>query len=146
MQSGGDDRKVVYSTNGDVMTLRKVFLPILLCGLLVSCLHAPKAEQKPFAGTLEDYKLSVAFAVANNWAYRVGKEAGDKHDEALIRLTILRNGEIKEITFVKRATDPEINASILTAIKKSEPFPAFPENFSEDQIEVGIRAVPKGSN
>ena len=112
--------------------------------MILACMHTEKIGNTPFSGTAESYKVEVALKVAKNWAFAYDDNASNQKDEALILLTIDRNGQVKDIAFVKEPMDKGFKASILKAIKQSELFPAFPADFVEDQIQVGIKAVPKG--
>lgn len=115
---------------------------ILLTLLVVACGHPEKADNTLFTGTVENYKLEVAFKVAANWVFPAD-DTSNQEDEAYIVLTIDRDGYLKDIAIVREPRSKSLKKSILSAIKRSEPFPPFPENFYQDQIEVGIKASPK---
>ena len=89
------------------------------------------------------YKLEVANKVAKDWAFANHGNTSNNKNEALILLAIDRQGQIMDIAIVIEPGSKSLKASVLKAIMQSEPFPAFPENFNDDQIEVGIKAVPK---
>jgi outer membrane biosynthesis protein TonB len=105
-------------------------------------MKAKPPEELPIVKDVQEYKIAVALKVAQNWAYKYEGKAEDTAPEALITVTILRSGEIKNITFVKKADDPTLNETARAAIIKSSPFRPFPDNFVENEIDVGIRATP----
>jgi colicin import membrane protein len=59
--------------------------------------------------------------------------------EAVIAVTILRNGALADLAFEKKSGNEYFDESALKAIKKATPFPALPEWFMESSLEIGIR-------
>jgi outer membrane biosynthesis protein TonB len=108
-------------------------------------MKAKPPEKQTIVKDVPEYKIAVAIKIAQNWAYKYEGKAEDTVPEALITVTILRSGELKDITFVKKADDPTLNQTARAAIIKSAPFPPFPDSFVENELDVGIRATPKAS-
>ena len=52
------------------------------------------------------------------------------------------SGELIGSRFYRKSNDQGLNESAMEAINKSAPFKGFPEHFSQDEIEIGIRFAP----
>ena len=59
--------------------------------------------------------------------------------ETIIVLTIERNGKIQKWWFEKKSGNDLYDQMAARAIKKAEPFPPIPKEFSENTLEIGIR-------
>ena len=62
--------------------------------------------------------------------------------ETIIVLIIERNGKIQNILFEKRSGNTLYDQSAMRAIKKAEPLPPIPKEWSDDTLEIGIRFFP----
>jgi colicin import membrane protein len=58
---------------------------------------------------------------------------------AVVNVTILRNGTITELRFEKRSGNRYFDDSVMRAIRKASPFPPLPSDLGEQSIELGIR-------
>jgi colicin import membrane protein len=86
------------------------------------------------------YQMEIETAVKNNWAYPVAllnAEEG-KTPEAVVILTVRKDGKILEHSFKKRSHNPLFDDSVLKAIQKSDPLPPFPPGYKKRNEEVEI--------
>lgn len=59
--------------------------------------------------------------------------------EAVVAVTIMRDGSISGLAFEKRSGNRVFDESVESAVRKAEPFPPLPGWLNEPHIEVGIR-------
>jgi colicin import membrane protein len=76
--------------------------------------------------------------IRDQWALPEGILAQD-NIEAVIAVTILRNGTVVDLNFEKSSGNKYFDESAVKAIKKASPFPALPEWMRGSSLEVGIR-------
>ena len=94
----------------------------------------------PSGLTIQIYKMEVESRIKSNWAYPVGiaNENKRKGLEAIVILTVQRDGTISEYRFKKRSKDPFFDESVTKAIERSNPLPPFPEGFLKMTEEIEI--------
>jgi len=63
--------------------------------------------------------------------------------EAIVVITVSRDGKILSFAFEKKSGDENLDASVERAIKKADPLPPFPPDLKESVLEVGIRFIPE---
>jgi len=63
--------------------------------------------------------------------------------EAIVVITVNRDGKILSFAFEKRSGDENLDASVERAIKKADPLPPFPPDLKESVLEVGVRFIPE---
>ena len=54
-------------------------------------------------------------------------------------MTVLRNGQVTNISFEKRSGNSFFDQSAYRAIKKSDPFPPLPAWIQDSSVELGIK-------
>ena len=62
--------------------------------------------------------------------------------ETVIAVRIARSGGLELVNFEKRSGNSYFDDAALKTIKKSSPFPPFPNRLTDDSIEIGIRFHP----
>jgi colicin import membrane protein len=62
--------------------------------------------------------------------------------ETVIAVRIVRSGGLDLVNFEKRSGNRYFDDAALKAVKKSSPFPPFPNRLTDDSIEIGIRFHP----
>jgi len=62
--------------------------------------------------------------------------------ETIIVLIIEPNGKVQKIWFEKKSGNALYDQSAIRAIKKAEPLPPIPKEWSDDTLEIGIRFFP----
>ena len=96
----------------------------------------------PTGIALRVYKMEVEERIKSNWAYPVGITDEEKRKglEAIVILTVKRDGTISEYHFKKKSNDPFFDESVTKAIEKSNPLPPFPEGYvkSSEEIEINF--------
>jgi outer membrane biosynthesis protein TonB len=63
--------------------------------------------------------------------------------ETIIVLIIGRDGKIQKWWFEKKSGNALYDQMAMRAIKKAEPLPPIPKEFSENTLEIGIRFIPE---
>jgi len=88
------------------------------------------------------YQQEISYHILKNWVF--SEELAGKHAdlEAILKIKILANGEIKEIRFEKRSGNRYLDESAYKALMKTNPLPPLPKGFK--LYEVGLIFTPKG--
>jgi len=86
------------------------------------------------------YQMEIETAIKNNWSYPVALSHSRKGDipEALVILTLRKDGKILKTWFKSRSSNPLFDDSVMKAIEKSDPLPAFPPGYRKSYEEVEI--------
>ncbi|MBN2515259.1 MAG: TonB C-terminal domain-containing protein [Deltaproteobacteria bacterium] len=106
--------------------------------------HRDSSLQVSSRGDVEmTMKMKVYYSVIwskirEQWTFPEGILSNDDY-EAIIAVTILRNGIIADIDFEKKSGNRYFDESAVKAIRKASPLPALPEWLRESSLEVGIR-------
>ena len=83
------------------------------------------------------YELEINNWIKGNWAYPV--TLGQNMDlEAIVLLSVRRNGSISRTTFIKRSGNAIFDQSVTKAIEKSDPLPPFPEGYRRNQEDIEV--------
>jgi len=88
------------------------------------------------------YQHEISYHILKNWVF--SEELAGKHTdlEAILKIKILANGEIKKIWFEKRSGNRYLDESAYKALMKTNPLPPLPKGFK--LYEVGLIFTPKG--
>jgi colicin import membrane protein len=84
------------------------------------------------------YYTLIWSRIKGNWALPQGIFPGEVL-EAVIDVTILRNGAVTEVKFEKRSGNSYFDESAMKAIRKASPLPPLPAWVGDSSLEVGIR-------
>jgi colicin import membrane protein len=88
------------------------------------------------------YQMEIESAIKNNWSYPVAlvNLRRGKVPEAVVILTVRRDGKILKTWFKRRSKNPLFDDSVLKAIKKSDPLPGFPPGYRKtyDELEINF--------
>jgi colicin import membrane protein len=84
------------------------------------------------------YYAMVWSRIKGRWALPQGILHGEVL-EAVIDVTILRNGAVTQVNFEKRSGNGYFDESAMKAIRKASPFPPLPAWIGESSLGVGIR-------
>lgn len=83
------------------------------------------------------YELEINTWIKGNWAYPVA--LGQNMDlEAIVLLSVRRNGSISGTKFIKRSGNAIFDQSVTKAIEKSDPLPPFPEGYKRNQEDIEV--------
>ena len=72
-----------------------------------------------------------------------GLPKGKGGPETVIVIVIEREGRIQKSWFEKRSGNALYDQSTMRAIKKADPLPPIPKEFSDNTFEIGIRFYPE---
>jgi len=92
---------------------------------------------------LEDYCTSIWAKIKQEWTLPENLAKGKTDLEAIIVVSIEREGKIQKTWFEKRSGNALYDQMAMRAIKKAEPFPPIPKEFSDNTFEIGIRFYPE---
>ncbi len=101
--------------------------------------YGPGGTGKRQLELLDIYNAEIWDRIRRNWAFSQEMAGNRESFEAIVIVKIMRDGEIKDIWFEKRAGDSYFDDSVLKAVKKSNPLPPLPDGFLRPYYEVGFR-------
>lgn len=87
------------------------------------------------------YYTEIWNAIRSQWA--LPDPAKYKGMEAILVLSIRRDGKILDIRFQKRSGNALFDESAEKAVRKADPLPPFPAIYSPSQEEIGVRFRPE---
>ena len=92
---------------------------------------------------LSDYYNRIWEKIKKEWTLPGDLPKGKTNLETIIVVIIERDGKIQKSWFEKRSGDAHYDQMAMRAIKKAEPLPPIPKEFSDDTFEIGIRFHPE---
>jgi len=101
----------------------------------------------PFGGSalqskLDEYYSGIWEKIKKEWTLPGDLLKGKTNLETIIVIIIERDGKIQKSWFEKRSGNALYDQMAIRAIKKAEPLPPIPKEFSDDNFEIGIRFHP----
>ena len=90
----------------------------------------------------DDYYNMIWAKIKKEWTLPEDLPKGKTDLEAVIIVIIERDGKIQKSWFEKKSGNALYDQMAMRAIKKAEPLPPIPKEFSDDTFEVGIRFHP----
>jgi TolA protein len=103
----------------------------------------------PFGGSsalqskLDEYYSTIWESIKKEWTLPGDLTKGKADLETIIIIVIWRDGKIQKSWFEKRSGNPLYDQSAMRAIKKADPLPPIPKEFSDNTFEIGIRFYPE---
>jgi TonB family protein len=103
----------------------------------------------PFGGSsalqskLDEYYSRIWEKIKKEWTLPGDLLKGKPGLETIIVITIERDGKIQKSWFEKRSGNALYDQSAMRAIKKADPLPPIPKEFSDNTFEIGIRFYPE---
>jgi TonB family protein len=103
----------------------------------------------PFGGSsalqskLDEYYSTIWERIKKEWTLPGDLTKGKAELETIIILVIERDGKIQKSWFEKRSGNALYDQSAMRAIKKADPLPPIPKEFSDNTFEIGIRFYPE---
>jgi colicin import membrane protein len=91
---------------------------------------------------LNDYYGTIWVKIKKEWTLPENIPKGEKSLEAIIVVIVERGGKIQKSWFEKRSGNALYDQMAMRAIRKAEPFPPIPEEFTDNTFEIGIRFHP----
>jgi len=83
------------------------------------------------------YQMEVETRIKGNWTYLPANQ-NKKDLEATVLLKVREDGTILKSEFKKKSKDSIFDQSVLKAIERSNPLPAFPEGYKQSYEEFEI--------
>jgi len=81
-------------------------------------------------------------AIQQNWVFNEMLAGLDQNLEVRILIKILKNGEIRDISYETRSGNPYLDQSAKRAIQRANPLPALPKGMAS--YDVVVIFTPKG--
>jgi TonB family protein len=103
----------------------------------------------PFGGSsalqskLDEYYSTIWERIKKEWTLPGDLTKGKAELETIIIIVIERDGKIQKSWFEKRSGNSLYDQSAMRAIKKADPLPPIPKEFSDSTFEIGIRFYPE---
>jgi TonB family protein len=91
---------------------------------------------------LDFYKMVLQSAIQQNWVFNEMLAGLDQNLEVRILIKILKNGEIRDISYETRSGNPYLDQSAKRAIQRANPLPALPKGMTS--YDVVVIFTPKG--
>ena len=91
---------------------------------------------------LDAYYTMIWAKIKAEWTIPENLPKGGADLETVIVVIIERNGKIQKAWFEKKSGNSLYDQMAMRAIKKAEPLPPIPREFSDNTFEVGIRFLP----
>jgi TonB family protein len=92
---------------------------------------------------LNDYYNRIWAKIKEEWTLPENLPKGKIDLETTIIVIIDREGKVQKLWFEKRSGNVLYDQMASRAIKKAEPFPPIPKEFSDKTFEIGIRFHPE---
>ncbi len=97
-----------------------------------------KKNYKP----IDLYNMVLASAIHQNWVFNERLARMDKNLEARVVITILKNGDLRDIFFETRSGNAYLDETAEKAIRKALPLPELPKGYNT--YTVGLKFAPSG--
>jgi colicin import membrane protein len=91
---------------------------------------------------LSDYYNAIWAKIKEEWTLPKTLPQRETELETIIVVVIEREGKIQKLWFEKRSGNALYDQMAMRAIRKAEPLPPIPEEFSDRTLEIGIRFYP----
>ena len=92
---------------------------------------------------LNDYYSTIWAKIKKEWTLPEDLPKGKKDLETVIVVIVERDGKVQKSWFEKRSGNAHYDQSAMRAIKKADPLPPIPKEFSDETFEIGIRFHPE---
>jgi TonB family protein len=92
---------------------------------------------------LDEYYSTIWERIKKEWTLPGDLTKGKAELETIIIIVIERDGKIQKSWFEKRSGHALYDQSAMRAIKKADPLPPIPKEFSDNTFEIGIRFYPE---
>lgn len=93
---------------------------------------------------IDFYRSLVPNHIENNWVFNEQLVGGRSDLVSVIVIKIMKNGEITDIWFEKKSGNSYFDDSVYKAVKKSNPLPPLPREYTQPYYELGLIFTPKG--
>jgi TonB family protein len=112
----------------------------LSCAFIVSCIGATAKISR--VDLEKKYRFDVASTIEKNWnALKLDFETSKRLITSII-ITVLPNGDLKNIYLYKLSGNDFWDNSVIEAVKEAKPFKPFPKGISAKELKIGINFTP----
>lgn len=95
---------------------------------------------------IDFYRSLIGMTIEKNWFFSDQFTGGRKDLATVIVIKILPNGQIADIWYEKKSGNTAFDDSAFKAVKKSNPLPPLPKEYTRPYYEVGLVFTPAGLN
>lgn len=95
---------------------------------------------------IDFYRSLIGMTIEKNWFFSDQFTGGRKDLATVIVIKILPNGQIADIWYEKKSGNAAFDDSAFKAVKKSNPLPPLPKEYTRPYYEVGLVFTPAGLN
>jgi TonB family protein len=104
---------------------------------------SPSGGSSALQSKLDEYYSTIWERIKKEWILPGDLTKGKAELETIIIIVIERDGKIQKSWFEKRSGNALYDQSAMRAIKKADPLPPIPKEFSDNTFEIGIRFYPE---
>jgi TonB family protein len=104
---------------------------------------SPSGGSSALQSKLDEYYSTIWERIKKEWILPGDLTKGKAGLETIIIIVIERDGKIQKSWFEKRSGNALYDQSAMRAIKKADPLPPIPKEFSDNTFEIGIRFYPE---
>jgi TonB family protein len=124
-----------------------LFIAAAVALVFIDASHAPALDVPPSNAVvvdgavrnrgLHEYAAATRDAIQRNWRSPLNLESPEPvKGRVRIDYTVRRNGELEGVTLVKGSGRPEMDRSLVEAIKSAQPFAPFPSGVAAERIQI----------
>lgn len=104
---------------------------------------SPHGGSSALGSILNDYYNTIWEKIKKEWTLPGGLPRGKASLETIIVIVIERDGRIQKSWFEKKSGNALYDQTTMRAIKKADPLPPIPKEYSDTTFEIGIRFFPE---
>jgi len=90
------------------------------------------------------YRSQISNHINSNWIFNERHFGGRTDLVSVIVIKIMQNGEISDIWIEKKSGNSYFDDSVFKAVKKSNPLPPLPREYTRPYYDLGLIFTPKG--
>lgn len=95
---------------------------------------------------IDFYRSLIGMTIEKNWFFSEHLTGGRKDLMTVLVIKVLPNGEIVDIWYERRSGNANFDDVAFKAVKKSNPLPPLPKEYTRPYYEVGLVFTPAGLN
>ena len=103
---------------------------------------SPWGSPSGSSGLVNEYYSRIWAKIKAEWTIPEDLPKGKTNLEAIIVVIIEKDGKVQKSWFEKKSGNTLYDQMAMRAIKKAEPLPPIPKEFSDNTLEIGIRFYP----
>ncbi len=93
---------------------------------------------------IDFYRSLIPNHIEENWVFNENFVGGRTDLVAVVVVKIMQNGNIADIWFEKKSGNGYFDDSVYKAVKRSNPMPPLPKEYTRPFYELGLVFTPKG--